>query len=231
MKKLLLGIIFLSIILLPTNIVQAKSYNFGGYYCDAKKDLGDGTFSLTCHILATTDFNVNHIEGTLILKNVKLQEIRTHNDWVSNNGLSSNVSFTSSKSYNGSFSVADLIFTGNNSDTECEASFMPTLAEEKNDNHVCAVVDNIYYGKDGSIVSESKYYEDCYNYVCTVIDNKYYFDNTGKSVDYNEFMQKCSTTESPNTGINYGFIILPIGLLSLIGITKFVKKNTKIYKI
>ena len=176
MKKLFLGLLCLSFILIPNNKVQAKSYNFGGYYCDSKKDLGDGTFSLTCHILATTDYNVNHIEGTLILKNVVLKEIKTNNDWISNNGLSSNVSFTSSKSHIGSFSVADLLFTGNINDTECEASFMPTLAEEENDNHVCTIVDNLFYGKDGSIVSESKYYEDCFNYVCTVVDNKYYFE-------------------------------------------------------
>ena len=211
--------------------VQAKSYNFGGYYCDSKKDMNDGTFMLTCHILATTDFEINHIEGSLILRNVVLKEIKTSGDWVSNNGLSSEVSFTSKSNHIGSFTVADLIFTGNMSDIDCEASFMPKIADKKTDSFVCAIVDNKYYGKAGNIVSEVSYYEECGNYACTVIDNKYYFNKSGKSVSYAEFMADCSVTSSPNTGFNYGYIVLPLGMVSLLGINKFVKKNTKIFKI
>ena len=49
---------------------------------------------------------------------------------------------------------------------------------------------------------------------------------------YDEMLKDCQTTiESPQTGIDYGYIILPLGILSLVGITRFAKKNTKIYKI
>ena len=37
--------------------------------------------------------------------------------------------------------------------------------------------------------------------------------------------------KNPQTGINYGYIILPIGIISIIAILKIAKKNTKIYKI
>jgi len=225
---------------------SAKSYNFGGYYCDSKQDLGDGTFYMTCHILATTDFDVNHIEGELILRNVKLESIKTNSDWVNNNGLSTSVKFTSETSHKGSFAVADLVFTGNTSDTECEASFAPKLIDKETENYVCAIVDNEYYGKNGSKVTEERYYEECCNYVCTVVDNKYYFNSQGKSVSYDKFMEDCSTTtttetnnptpkdpviKNPQTGFNYGYIILPLGIVSIIAIIKFTKKNTKIYKI
>jgi len=72
MKKILL-IIACLLTIIPS-VASAKSYNFN-YYCDSKKDMGDGTFYMTCHILATTDFDVNHFEGELILKNVKLESI------------------------------------------------------------------------------------------------------------------------------------------------------------
>lgn len=261
MKKLFVILFCLGGILIP-NQVKAANYNFGSYYCDSKERQDDGTFKMTCHILATTDYEVNHIEGTLILKNVTLESIKTSSDWVSQNGLSSNVSFKSSTTHSGSFSVADLVFTGNLSDKECEASFRPTVADKETEKHVCAIIDDEYYGKDGNVVNKEKYYEDCCDYVCTTVDNKYYFNSKGKSVSKEEFMKDCSTTETveeiktetvvkdekpkvvvkedkpesknivnPKTGIDYGYIILPIGIISIIAIIKFTKKNSKIYKI
>lgn len=247
MKKIFTILLCLVVVVSPIT-VKAKSYNFGGYYCDSKEKQGDGTFKMTCHILATTDFEVNHIEGTLILKNVKLESIKTSGDWVSENGLSTNVSFKSATPHIGSFAVADLVYTGSLSDDECEASFSPKLIDKETENHVCAIVDDEYYGKDGKVVTEEKYYEECCNYVCSVVDNKYYFNSKGKSVSYDEFMKDCSTTEeikkeevikkptsenivNPKTGIDYGYIILPFGIVFSIAIVKFTKKNTKIYKI
>ena len=229
MKKFL-TLVAILVAIIPC-IANAKSYNFNGYYCDQKRAVGDGTFYMTCHIVATTDFDINHIKGTLILKNVKLESIRTNGNWQSVNGLSSNVEFTSSTNYNGSFAVADLVFTGNLNDKDCEASFMPNIAELT--NNACRIIDNIYYGKNGNTVSKVAYYEECSNYVCTVVDNEYYFDSKGKSVSYNEMLNDCSTTEivNPQTGIDYGYIILPIGIISLLGMIKLGKKNTKIYKI
>lgn len=230
MKKFLLFLLILSAIILPTS-AYAKSYNFGGYYCDEKKALDNDTFYMTCHIVVTTDFEVNHIQGNLILKNVILESIKTNSDWISNNGLSLNVDFTSTLGHSGSFSVADLVFTGNLHDEECEASFEPIIAEEASNNPVCAIVDNEYFGKNGVVVNEETYYEECCDYVCTVVDNKYYFNSNGESVTYDEMLNDCNNAEIVETGINYGYIILPIGILSIIGIVKFAKKNTKIYKI
>ena len=236
MKKILGILIVLGAILMPYCHVQAKSYNFKGYYCDKKQPIDDKTFYLTCHIVVETDFDVNHIEGNLILKNVTLADIKTSDDWVSNNGTSSHVDFTAKTNHKGNFNVADLVFTGNLADTECEASFEPTILEEvKTTNPTCAIVDDGFYGKDGSKVTAEKYYEECYNYVCTVVDNKYYFDDKGKSVDYDTFVKSCSSEEyvpnSPQTGIDYGYIILPLGIVSIIGIVRYTKKNSKIYKI
>lgn len=248
MKKLFIILLCISAIIMP-NTVYAKSFSFAGYKCDSKVRNDDGTFTMTCHIVAKTDFEINHIQGNLILKNVTLKEIKTQNDWTSNNGLSSTVDFTSTTNHEGSFAVADLTFTGNLSDVECEASFEPVIAEyvkpqeptpqeptpEEPTIPTCAIVDDEYYDKNGYKVTEEKYYEDCFNYSCTVVANKYYFNSEGKSVSYDKYVEDCSGTqyipESPETGIDMGLIALPIGILTMIGIVKLSKKNTKIYKI
>lgn len=230
MKKIFLGVISLMLVLLPLK-VEAKSYSFEGYYCDAKQSLGDGTFKEVCHILVTSDFDVNHIKLNLILKNVVLDSVKTNGSWVNKNGLSNTMEFTSTKSYNGSFSVADLVFIGNDDDTECEASIEPKLIEKTTEGKVCAIIDDAYYGKNGNKVTEEEYYEECCNYVCSVVDDKYYFDSKGNSVSYDAFVKDCGTIEGPQTAINYGFIILPVGIIGMFLIVKFAKKNTKIYKI
>ena len=59
-----------------------------------------------------------------------------------------------------------------------------------------------------------------------------YYDRTQLS-NFGEY--NCQTSEepveNPQTGINYGYIILPIGIIFIIAILKIAKKNTKIYKI
>lgn len=235
MKKVL-GIIIMLVILLTPSIAKADSYRFN-YYCDSKQPLNNNTFSMTCHLLIKSDMELNHVKGSLLLKNVKLESIKTSSDWRSLNGLDNDVEFKSSTTHNGSFSVADFVFTGNLSDKECEASFIAELAEKEKEptpsTKVCAIVDDVYYGKNGNTVTEEKYYEECENYICTVVNNKYYFNSKGQSVTYDEMMQDCSsyTVKNPSTGINSGYIMLPIGIISLVGIVIFSKKNQKIYKI
>lgn len=235
MKKVLNILVLLTILLIP-NVAKADSYRFN-YYCDSKEPLNDGTFYMTCHLLINSDMEINHVKGSLLLKNVKLESIKTSSDWKSLNGLSSNLEFKSTSAHNGSFSVADFVFTGDLSDKECEASFIAELAEKEKeptpDTKVCAIVDDTYYGKNGNVVSEEKYYEECEKYICTVVNNKYYFNSKGQSVSYDEMLKDCSTHEvtNPGTGVDYGYIILPTGIISLIGIVIYSKKNQKIYKI
>ncbi len=242
MKKIFIVLLCLSAVLIPQT-VNAKGYSFD-YSCDNKQDLGDGTFYMACHIAINSDIELNHIQGNLILENVTLQDIKTQSDWKSNNGLSVTVDFTSTTPHKGSFAVADLIFTGDNSLENCKANFEPIIAEKvtpsdpepvEPKNPSCSIVDGEYYDKNGYKVTEENYYEDCFNYVCAIVDDKYYFNSQGKSVSYDLYVKDCSgeqyIPQSPDTGIKSGLIALPLGILSLIGIIKISKKNTKIYKI
>lgn len=234
MKKLSLIILCMFTVFLPLQ-VSAKSHS-SGYYCESKQDLGDGTFYMVCHIIFTSDYNINKVEGDLILENVELESIKVHDDWVNNNGLSTHVSFSSSTGYQGTFTVADLVFTGDLSAEECTANFFPQVIDyEKPQDFVCMIVDDVYYGENGDAVSKEEYYEQCCNYVCTIVDGEYYFDSNGNSVSYDEMIEDCKETDvvidNPQTGINYGYVLLPIGIVSIIVIIKLAKKNTKIYKI
>ncbi len=240
MKKIFLIVSSFLVLFFPL-MVDAASVDFNGYYCDSKQDLGDGTFYMTCHIIVTSSSNINTIKGTLLLKNVVLESIKTSNGWTSNNGLSTSVSFTSSEGQSGTFTVADLVFTGDLSDEECEASFMPDSADyEEPDVYICKIVDGVYYGEKGDKITEEEYYEQCCNYICTVVDNKYYFDSKGNSVTYDEMVNDCKEIaveepsepiENPKTGVNYGYILIALGISTIIAIRIVIKKNTKIYKI
>ena len=239
MRKLFLVFLMAIIIFAPVRVDAAT----GGvrYYCDSKQDLGDGTFYMTCHIEVTSSEEVNHIKGELTLVNVVLESVKTYDDWSNLNGVSTSVELKAESGHAGSFKVADLLFTGDLSDTECIANFAPEVPDyQEPESHVCMIVDGVYYGEGGSVVTEEEYYEQCCNYTCTIIDDKYYFDSNGNSVTYEEMLEDCGETdivvpeepvENPQTGINYGYIILPIGIIFIIAILKIAKKNTKIYKI
>ncbi len=233
MKKILMIALCL-LAILPTH-ADAKSYQVN-WDCEDKQKLDEDTFYKTCHIVVTSDFDINHVTGELILKNATLQNVSPNGDWTNNNGYGTTVDFTSTTGHSGTFTVADLIFTGDIHVEECETSFAPgTIEHNEPTKLTCTVVDNNYYDSMGNIVTAEKYFEDCFNYVCTVVDNQYYFNSNGKSVSYDEFLNDCSSTEyipnTPETGINYGLIMLPLGILAIVGITKYTKKNTKIYKI
>ena len=146
MRKILLVVLCVLTMVVPINVNAAVDFN--GYYCSSKHDLGDGTFYMTCYIVVTSDEEINQVDGSLILTNVNLESIKTYDDWTSNNGLSTEVSFTADTGHSGTFTIAELVYTGNMSDTECEASFMPNGASyEEPQNYVCMILDGIYYGE------------------------------------------------------------------------------------
>ena len=116
MKKFIFIFLCILAIIVPMNVHAA--IDFTGYYCDPKQNLGDGTFYMTCHIVVTSDQDINQVTGTLILKNVTLESIKTYDDWTSNNGLSTEVNFTADSGHSGTFTIADLVYTGDLSDKE-----------------------------------------------------------------------------------------------------------------
>ena len=61
MKKVLLVFLMLFAVIYPIS-VDAATVDFSGYYCDAKQDLGDGTFYMTCHIVVTSTKEINKVE-------------------------------------------------------------------------------------------------------------------------------------------------------------------------
>ena len=61
--------------------------------------------------------------------------------------------------------------------------------------HYCEIIDDIYYGKSGNIVTEEIYQNECENvslYICEVINGVYY-GKTGNRVSYLEYQKECNT--------------------------------------
>ena len=84
MKKLFLILLCLASIVMPQT-VSAKNYQVN-FDCEEKQALDDDTFYKVCHIIITSDFDINHVTGELILKNAQVSDIKTNSDWVNNNG-------------------------------------------------------------------------------------------------------------------------------------------------
>ncbi len=69
----------------------------------------------------------------------------------------------------------------------CHAEFEPTLTQRL---PKCEIIDNKYYGIDGSEVDKNRYEEEC-NPKCEFKNNKYY-DKNGHETDKNTFDEQCN---------------------------------------
>ena len=62
--------------------------------------------------------------------------------------------------------------------------------------HYCEILsDGTYYGKDGTIVTEEIYNQECGNvskYICEIVNGVYYGKN-GNSVSYLQYQKECET--------------------------------------
>lgn len=76
---------------------------------------------------------------------------------------------------------------------------------DKECNHYCEEVDGKFYNKAGEIVSEKEYKKDCGKYSCEIIDGKYYAKN-GERVDKATYDKECEENicEILDDGTIYG---------------------------
>ena len=73
---------------------------------------------------------------------------------------------------------------------------------------VCHVTDGIYYGKNGTVVSEDKYYEEC-NPKCELKDGVYY-NKAGKPVSEDEYNADCNPKCELKDGVYYNNVGKPV---------------------
>lgn len=85
--------------------------------------------------------------------------------------------------------------------------------------------DGTMYGKDGKVVNENTYKEQC-NPKCEKVGDLYY-DHKGNIVNKNEYNTLCGTVENPKTGISLPVAFLTIISISGIFILNLTKKHNK----
>ena len=72
----------------------------------------------------------------------------------------------------------------------------------KSNKHVCEVIGDKYYGKEGTVVDKDTYTKDC-KHICEFTDNKYY-GKDGKEVDKKTFNKECNKSCEKENGKYYG---------------------------
>ena len=68
--------------------------------------------------------------------------------------------------------------------------------------HVCEKVGDKYYGKDGKEVTETKYKQDCFKHVCEKVGDKYY-GKDGSEVTETKYKQECFKHVCEKVGDKY----------------------------
>ena len=122
-----------------------------------------------------------------------------------NNTINVTVKFTA----NGKLQKAKIYKSSDNNYQRVVGLFSDDVNLEKTidlslnlEKHVCEVVGDKYYGKNGTIVDKDTYTKDC-KHVCEFTDNKYYGKN-GTEVDKKTFNKECNKSCEQDNGKYYG---------------------------
>ena len=92
------------------------------------------------------------------------------------------------------------------------------------DKHYCEVlIDNTYYGPDGSITDKNNYETYCLRHSCEKL-NGVYFDRNGNIVNEVSFNNSCSNLNNPQTGKTLPIILVLSLFISGIITIIYVKK-------
>ncbi len=171
MKKVIGLIVLAMMVVVPMGVNAAL--DFSGFRCDEKVTAADGSVTETCYIIgsATNGSSISRFTATLTLQNMSIKSITASSPWTDySNGT--NLSFTASTSVSSSnFTIATIVFNVDNTAEKCAVQFTPCYTEdgsygcgdpvEVTEKYSCKIVEGTYYGKDGSVVTESVYNSQC----------------------------------------------------------------------
>ena len=100
---------------------------------------------------------------------------------------------------------------------------------EKNYNlqcktHSCEQVDDKFFDKNGNEITESEFNLQCKTHTCEKVDDKY-FDKNGNETDEDTYKKQCEMTiDVPDTANSDNLVFTVLGALTLAGTVLVIKK-------
>ncbi len=174
MKKILSLIVLGCLLVMPMSAKAAISFQ-NGFKCDKKVYETDGSATMTCYISAnaTSGSTLSQFTGTLQLENLTVKSITPASNWMDySNGNS--LSMRTTQGMTGEFQIATIVFTVNDVAKQCRAVLVPCYDEngefkgcdsevtvEETKSCYTDTANGVYYGKDGSVVTEEVYNSEC----------------------------------------------------------------------
>lgn len=170
MKKVI-GLIVLAImVMLPMKVNAGYSFEF--------KEVSENDTTLTAEISVTItgDSTLSQIGGTLTMNHLTLGSVTMNDTNWTNVSTGNSLLFKAASNIGaGTYKLATVVFQKDGtatSDDECSANWIPCTDEsgsfvcgntkiEITETYICKVVDGVYYGVDGDVVTEAEYNEEC----------------------------------------------------------------------
>lgn len=193
-------ILLLSIVVIPAN-VKADIDARNGLVCQDEVKLSNGITAKTCTIgfkVVNNPTTNNQAKLVLTLTNMVVHSITLESDWRQTNQDGNTLTFetTASKLEIGEHKIGTITFYKVKAADRCFVEYhIETTKIERN----CLKDNDLYYDKNGNMVSKFEFEKQCEPHKCEVLtdpdqsDKKYYFDDTGKEVEQQVYDQKCIT--------------------------------------
>lgn len=237
MKKAFGLILAILTLILPITANAAWS---GSYIISSKADLSttegkleysdDGRYAYAYIGIKVNSGTVSNFDAILTLKNLTYVGESLQTGWtgtIAESGADAtkvNAKLNSSTAKGtGSHLIAKLTFEVIQTGVECSV----TMA--KNESYTCEFRDNVYYGKNGDVVTEAEYKQQCATPICKV-ENGNYYGKDGNVVTKEQFEIDCPT-ENPKTGNFLPYAVVIIGIALAGGVYSVTRKKSKIYNV
>ena len=170
MKKVISLIVLAIMVMLPMRVNASMAFEF------IKVAEDDTSLTAEISVTLTGDTTLSQIGGTLTMNHVTLGSVTMADTNWTNVSTGNSLLFKASQSIGaGTYKIATVVFQKDGTATaedDCSVDWIPCTDEsgsfvcgnskiEIEDVYICKIVNGVYYGNDGNVVTEEEYNEEC----------------------------------------------------------------------